>query len=54
VFIIAAILVFGMICILAGTIGERLRRSPRTQNIINRVAGFVLVGLALKLATSRR
>ena len=54
VFIIAAIIVFGMICILAGTIGERLRRSPRTQNIINRVAGFVLLGLALKLATSQR
>jgi threonine/homoserine/homoserine lactone efflux protein len=54
VFIIAAIIVFGMICILAGAIGERLRRSPRTQNIINRVAGFVLVGLALKLATSQR
>ena len=54
VFIFAAILIFGMICILAGTIGERLRRSPRTQNIINRVAGLVLLGLALKLATSQR
>jgi len=54
VFIFAAILVFGMVCILAGAIGERLRRSPRTQNIINRVAGLVLVGLALKLATSQR
>jgi len=54
VFIIAALLVFGMVCILAGTIGERLRRSPRTQNIINRIAGLVLVGLALKLATSER
>jgi threonine/homoserine/homoserine lactone efflux protein len=54
VFIIAAIIVFSMVCILAGTIGERLRRSPRTQNIINRVAGLVLVGLALKLATSQR
>jgi len=54
VFIFAAILVFGMVCILAGAIGEQLRRSPRTQNIINRVAGLVLVGLALKLATSQR
>jgi len=54
VFIFAAILIFGMICILAGTIGERLRRSPRTQNIINRVAGLVLLGLALKLASSQR
>lgn len=54
VFILAAILVFGMVCILAGTIGEKLRRSPRTQNIINRIAGLVLVGLALKLATSER
>jgi threonine/homoserine/homoserine lactone efflux protein len=54
VFIFAAILVFGMVCILAGTIGERLRRSPRTQVIISRVAGLVLLGLALKLATSER
>ncbi|MBN1626639.1 MAG: LysE family translocator [Deltaproteobacteria bacterium] len=54
VFILAAIIVFGMVCILAGTIGDKLRRSPRTQNIINRIAGLVLVGLALKLATSER
>jgi len=54
VFILSAVLVFGMVCILAGTIGDRLRRSPRTQNIINRMAGLVLVGLALKLATSER
>ena len=54
VFILAALIVFGMVCILAGAIGERLRRSPGAQNIINRVAGLVLVGLALKLATSRR
>lgn len=54
VFIFAAILIFGMVCMLAGTIGERLRRSPRTQVIISRVAGIVLLGLALKLATSER
>jgi len=54
VFILAAILVFGMVCVLAGAIGERLRRSPRVQNIINRTAGLVLIGLALKLATSQR
>lgn len=53
-FILAALIVFGMVCLLAGTIGDRLRRSPRTQNIINRIAGLVLVGLALKLATSKR
>lgn len=53
-FILAALIVFGVVCILAGTIGDRLRRSPRTQNIINRLAGLVLVGLALKLATSER
>jgi len=54
VFILAAVLIFGMVCILAGTIGDRLRRSPKTQIILNRTACLVFVGLALKLATSER
>jgi threonine/homoserine/homoserine lactone efflux protein len=54
VFIIATILVFGGIALLAGTLGKWLSRSPRAQNIMNRVAGAVFVCLALRLATTER
>lgn len=54
VFIIATVLVFGGVALLAGAIGQWLKRSPRVQVIMNRVAGVVFVSLALKLATSQR
>jgi threonine/homoserine/homoserine lactone efflux protein len=54
VFILATILVFGSIALLAGTLGEWLNRSEKTQRIMNRMAGTVFVGLALKLATTGR
>jgi threonine/homoserine/homoserine lactone efflux protein len=54
VFIIATILVFGSIAILAGSIGQWLIRSDRAQLIINRLAGTVFVALALKLAVTER
>lgn len=54
VFILATILVFGGIALLAGTLGEWLNRSEKTLQIMNRVAGSVFVGLALKLAITER
>ncbi len=54
VFILSTILVFGTLALLAGTIGGWLARSDKTQIIMNRVAGLVFVGLALKLATTQR
>ncbi len=54
VFILATILVFGTVALLAGTIGGWLARSDKAQIILNRVAGTVFVGLALKLATTER
>jgi threonine/homoserine/homoserine lactone efflux protein len=54
VFIIATILVFGSIALLAGTLGQCLSRSARIQNIMNKVTGTVLVCLALRLATTGR
>jgi threonine/homoserine/homoserine lactone efflux protein len=54
VFIIATILVFGGIALLAGTLGQWLNRSTRAQNIMNKVAGAVFVCLALRLATTER
>jgi threonine/homoserine/homoserine lactone efflux protein len=54
VFILATLLVFGGIALLAGTLGARLNRSEKIQRIMNRVAGSVFVGLAVKLATAER
>lgn len=53
-FIIATLLVFGGIALLAGSIGQRLGQSEKAERIMNRVAGTVFVALALKLATSAR
>jgi threonine/homoserine/homoserine lactone efflux protein len=49
-FILATLLVFGAIAWFSGAIGERMQRSHRAQRILNRVAGTVFLGLALKLA----
>jgi len=53
-FILATILVFGSIAFLSGAIGGLLNRSDRAQKILNRLAGLVFLGLALKLAVTRR
>ena len=53
-FILSTILVFGTIALLAGTIGRWLAGSDKAQIVMNRVAGTIFVGLALKLATTER
>ena len=53
-FILSTILVFGSISLLGGTLGQLLNRSNRIQTILNKVAGIVFLGLALKLATTER
>lgn len=53
-FIVATILVFGGIALLAGALGTWLKRSARVQKVMHRVAGTVFLGLALKLATTDR
>ena len=53
-FMVATFSVFGSIAWAAGFLGERLRRSPRAQVVLNRAAGTVFVGLALRLATATR
>ena len=52
VFILVTLAVFGGIAVLAGTLGSWLGDSPRAQTVLNRVAGTVFAGLALKLATT--
>ena len=54
VFILATLLVFGMLCMVAGGAGERLRRSERAQLVINRIAGGVFAVLAVKIVLTER
>jgi threonine/homoserine/homoserine lactone efflux protein len=53
-FIVATLLVFGGIAWFAGSLGQRLRRSPRVQHALNRIAGGVFLLLALRLAVAER
>lgn len=52
VFILATLLVFGSIAWFAGSLGEWLKKAPRAQRMMNRAAGVVFVGLALRLVTT--
>lgn len=53
-FIVAALLVFGTIAWFAGFLGEWLKGSTKAQVFMNRVAGTVFAGLAVRLAISER
>ncbi|MEQ9040146.1 MAG: LysE family translocator [Silicimonas sp.] len=53
-FILATILVFGLVAWSAGFLGEWLKRSPTAQLVLNRIAALVFVGLALRLAVTQR
>ncbi|WP_086934239.1 LysE family translocator [Agarilytica rhodophyticola] len=54
IFMVVALFTFSSIAVVAGSLGGWLRRSERAQQILNRVAGVVFVGLALKLVTAER
>lgn len=51
-FIGVALIIFSSIAMLAGAIGNWFSSSPQAQPILNRIAGTVFAGLALKLALS--
>jgi len=53
-FILATLIVFGALSIVAGGLGDRFRRSPSALKLVNRVAAAVFVTLAVKLAISER
>lgn len=53
-FILATLLVFGAIAWFAGSIGAHLNASARAQKWLNRLAGIVFLGLALRLVASTR
>jgi len=54
VFMLATVLIFGAVALLAGSLGGWLRRSPGAQRVMNWLAGGVFAGLALKLALTVR
>lgn len=54
VFILATLLVFGAIACFTGAFGALLQRSARAQTVLNRVAGLVFLGLAVRLVTAER
>ena len=54
VFMLATLLVFGAIACFSGAFGVLLQRSVRAQRLLNRVAGLVFLGLALRLAMVER
>ncbi len=53
-FILVTLLVFLSLASGAGMLGGWLRRSTRAQIALNRLAGVVFVGLAIRLATTER
>ena len=53
VFMLSTLLTFGLLSYFAASLGEQLRRSVRAQTWMNRLAGMVFAGLALKLALSQ-
>lgn len=53
-FIVATILVFSSVSLLAGALGDRFRRSSGAQKLLNRIAGTIFAALAAKLVTAQR
>lgn len=54
VFILAALLTFSGISLVAGAIGGRVHRSARVQKVMHRATALLFTGLAVRLATAQR
>lgn len=54
IFIVVSLVIFTGIACLAGFISSWLKGSTKAQLILNRLAGLIFVGLALRLATTTR
>lgn len=54
IFIVVALVVLTAIACMSGIIANRLKTSGRAQLLLNRMAGVVFIGLALRLATTSR
>ncbi len=53
-FMLATLLMFGSIALLAGHIGPKLNNSGKMQRILNRAAAFIFAALAVKLLFTRQ
>lgn len=53
-FILATILVFGLIALLSGSLANVFNKSTNSQKILNKLASLVFVSLALKLAMTKQ
>jgi threonine/homoserine/homoserine lactone efflux protein len=51
-FILVTLVAFGIIALLAGSLGAWLNQSPKAQQYLNRIAGLVFIALALNLLLS--
>lgn len=54
VFMSATMICFGSIAVFAGSVGELLKRSPNAQTVLNRIAGVIFIGLAIRLLLTER
>ena len=54
IFIGSTLITFGAIAYFSATVSTRLRRSPQAQLWLNRMAGTVFLGMAVKLAVAER
>lgn len=53
-FILATLLVFGIIVFFAGSLGSLINRSEKTQRVLNWIAGTVFAGIAVKLVFTKQ
>lgn len=53
-FVVSTLLIFGAISLFAGWLGAQVRTSSKPEQILNRVAGTVFLGLAIKLVFTER
>lgn len=53
-FIVATILVFGTIALLSATLSQMFNKSDKSQKILNKLASFVFLSLAVKLITTKQ
>ena len=53
-FMVSTLLVFGAVACFAGYLGDRLQRSDALQKTLNRVAGTIFIGLAVRLLMAER
>ncbi|MES9845624.1 MAG: LysE family translocator [Candidatus Sedimenticola sp. PURPLELP] len=53
-FLLSALVVFSAVSLLSGSIGKRLKQSPKVELLLNRMAGTVFAALAVKLLVSER